>query len=329
MFFNWLLKKRQQKKDTELGILDKKVKIWVPLALLFPSFIAIFLFTILPFLMVIEKAFTPLADIFNLNSATFGIRNFELLFTSRPFVIGLRNSFLYSIISLPVTLMIALIISSAIVFVYNKVAKGFWQTIFFLPYVTSSVAISIAFIYILDSSTGVLNAIIGKNIPWLTSGEIDGYKALFGIIIYGVWRNLAFNVLILSMAMLSVDKTLYKAASIDSASPIKQFFKITLPSIKKSINFLLTLGILGGLQVFPLAIFSNNPDAAISNGASTVLIFIFRSIRSADYGIAGAATIILFVLGTLYGLFLRNTVNLFDAIILKVKIRNVRIKAKI
>ncbi|SYV93781.1 ABC-type polysaccharide transport system, permease component, partial [Mycoplasmoides gallisepticum] len=98
----------------------------MPLALLFPSFIAIFLFTILPFLMVIEKAFTPLADIFNLNSATFGIRNFELLFTSRPFVIGLRNSFLYSIISLPVTLMIALIISSAIVFVYNKVAKGFW-----------------------------------------------------------------------------------------------------------------------------------------------------------------------------------------------------------
>lgn len=66
MFFNWLLKKRQQKKNAELGILDKKVKIWVPLALLFPSFIAIFLFTILPFLMVIEKAFTPLADIFNL-----------------------------------------------------------------------------------------------------------------------------------------------------------------------------------------------------------------------------------------------------------------------
>ncbi|MDC4163255.1 sugar ABC transporter permease [Mycoplasma sp. T363T] len=329
MFFNWLLKRRQKAKRTELGILDKKVSVWIPLSLLFPSFIAIFLFTILPFLMVIEKAFKPLADISDLSSESFGFRNFVSLFESKPFVIGLRNSFLYSIISLPLSLIISLIISSAIVFVYNKIARGFWQTIFFLPYVTSSVAISIAFIYILDSSTGVLNSIIGKNIPWLSSGEIDGYKALVGILIYGVWRNLAFNVLILSTAMLSVDKTLYKAAAIDSATPIKQFFKITLPSIKKTISFLLTIGILGGLQVFPLAIFSNNPDAATANGASTVLIFIFKNIRSADYGLAGAATLVLFVIGALYGAFLRNSVNLFEAIILKVKIRNVRIKAKI
>ncbi|QZX49176.1 carbohydrate ABC transporter permease [Mycoplasma sp. E35C] len=329
MFFKWLVKRRQKTKKTELGVLDKKVSLWIPLLLLFPSFIAILLFTIFPFFMVTEKAFFPLEDKKDIFSGTyFGFSEFEKLFNTQPFIIGLRNSFLYSIISLPLSLLISLIISTAIVFVYNKIARGFWQTIFFLPYVTSSVAVSVAFIYILDSSTGILNKILGVNIEWLNKKQTDNFNALGSILIYGVWRNLAFNVLILSTAMLSIDKTLYKAASIDGANPVTQFFKITLPSIKKTINFLLTVGILGGLQVFPLALFENNPDQAIANGGSTILIYIFKALES-DTALAAAATVILFVLGVLYGTFLRQSINFIDALILRVKIKYVRFKAKI
>lgn len=322
--FKWLLKHRSKPTPLELGIFDQKVSFWKPFLLFCPALLTTFLFTLVPFFLTLQKGFSHNEDIYRVDSQQFGFQTFANLFSESNFILGLRNSFLYSIISLPLTIVLAIIISSAIVFVYRKLARGFWQTVFFLPYVTSGVAVSIAFIYILDSSSGILNNIFHVNIKWLDSGERDTFNALWGILIFGIWKNMAFNVLVISTAMLSVDPTLYKVANLDGAKPIRQFFKITLPSIRPTLIFLLTLLILGGMQVFPISLFNGNDSEAVTNGGSTILLYIFQKIRDQNNNFAGAATLVLFILGVCYGLVLRNGFRLIEWAQWKIKRHYVR-----
>ncbi|WP_429978061.1 ABC transporter permease subunit, partial [Mycoplasmopsis bovis] len=83
------------------------------------------------------------------------------------------------------------------------------------------------------------NTIFNIKVPWLEKGDAFAFEALFPLLVHGLWSGLAFNVLIFTTAMLSVDKNLYKSASIDGIGGIKQFFTITLPSIKSTTTFLI------------------------------------------------------------------------------------------
>ncbi|AAC71407.1 carbohydrate ABC transporter permease [Mycoplasmoides genitalium] len=317
--FKWLLKHHNQPHSLQLGLLDQPLPFWKPFLLFLPALLTTILFTIIPFFLSLQKGFSANSDLYDLSSQSFSLRTFQDLFSESNFVLGLRNSFLYSLISLPFSIIIAIVIASAIVFVYKKLLRGFWQTVFFLPYVTSGVAISIAFVYIFDSASGILNTVFNVNTKWLDSGSRDTFNALWAILIFGVWKNLAFNVLIISTAMLSVNPQLYKVASLDSANPVRQFFKITLPSIRPTLIFLTTLLILGGMQVFPLALFENKPEEAVANGGNSILLYIFQQIQSGNTNLAGAATLVLFVLGVCYGLVLRNGFYLIEWLQWKIK----------
>ncbi|UWD34179.1 carbohydrate ABC transporter permease [Mesomycoplasma molare] len=306
----YFLSKKIKVKKHELGILEKKVSFWKPFLLLFPSLIIIILFTIIPFIYASIQSVTYLPDPNDATTVEYGIGSFKDVLSETAFQIGIRNSLIYAIASLPITLIIAILISSAIASLYRKWAKGFWQTVFFLPYVTSAIAISIAFAYIFDTEFGIINKIFNINTKWLDSGQSDSYLAIFVMLIYGVWKNLAFQILIITTAMLAVDKTLYKAASIDGASKVKQFFRITLPSITKTLNFLITIGIIGGIKVFPIAIFNNDLNAANTNGGSTIILYIYGAVKQGNYSLAGAATIILFILGIALSTFLKQTIKI-------------------
>jgi multiple sugar transport system permease protein len=111
--------------------------------------------------------------------------------------------------------------------------------------------------------------------------------------------------------MLSVDRKLYKSASIDGAGPIKQFFAITLPSISRTTTFLLTIGVIGAIKVFPLALFKNNPQDALDNGGSTLLIYIYAKLQvSHNYMLAGAASLMILVVSILFSFSVRKGLSL-------------------
>ncbi|RMA79095.1 multiple sugar transport system permease protein [Metamycoplasma subdolum] len=299
-----------------LSILSTRTPYWKPFLLILPSFLTILLFTLIPFILVIYKSFLDRGTGFYIDEAKLSTANYVNIFKDYGFQTGIRNSIVYAIIALPISLTCSLLIAIAITQVVKKWARSFWQTVFFLPYVTSMVAVSISFIYIFRREGGIINTLLQKlgliKKPLLFLQDTSDWNwSAFGVIVFrGVWGNLAFQVLILTTAMLSVDQNLYRAGSIDGAYKAKQFFAITLPSIKPTLSFLITIGIIGGIKIFPLALFDNSPETAVAHGGSSIMLYIYSMVRGGEYGRSGAASVILFVLGVTISFGLRKLVTL-------------------
>lgn len=331
MFLYYKIKNKffNKQKNLCLGILDQSVSFWKPFLFLLPSLLAILLFTLIPFILTIKDALTVTAG-FGSNEKI-GFENFYILVQLTSFKVGLRNSLIYSILSVPISLILSLLISSTIVHLIKRFVRESWLTIFFMPYVTSAVAVSTAFFYMFSTNNGLINTIIGTNVPWLTDSSTGSWYSFITILINGVWSNLAFQILILTTAMLGVNKDLYKSASIDGASKTKQFFKITLPSINRTLNFLITIGIIGSIKVFPLPLFNNDPGQAIANNGATLLLLVYYYISpaagSVNFQNAAATSIILFLIGILTSIILTTAVKL--VIKSSLYIGDLRVKNKI
>lgn len=297
-----------------------------------PSILTIFLFTFIPFIIVLANSFIVNTG-FHADEIRPGFDNYKRIFELDMYKVGVRNSIIYAMTALPISLVISILVSVAITQIVKKWARGFWQTIFFLPYVTSAVAVSLSFFYLFKTSDstgpGILNltlkslGLIKEDIRFLDSGDIHSWKPLLVILIRGVWGNLAFQILILTTAMLSVDQQLYKAAAIDGASKGKQFFSVTLPSIRKTVSFLVTMGLINGIKVFPLALFNNDPNAAALNGGSSLMLMVYKFVNEGNFALAGAASITLFVIGVVVSYSLRKIVALTFKASLKIGEMNV------
>lgn len=298
-----------KKQVLALGVLEQKINFWKPFLMLFPSLAAIILFTLIPFLITIINSLTETQKSFT--DTKININNYWQLFQLTDFQIGLRNSLIYTILAVPISLIIALLVASTIVSLTRKWVRDTWLTIFFLPYVTSTVAISTAFFYIFNTDRGLINEISGVKTPWLTGNKSSWYS-LVAIVINGVWGNLALKILILTTAMLAVNPDLYKASSIDGARAGRKFFAITLPTINRTLNFLITVGIISSIKVFPLALFNNNTDAAVNAGGSTLMLLIFLFIKDGGqtYYLSATISIVLFLIGIIVSLLLNGLVKL-------------------
>ena len=146
-----------------------------------------------------------------------------------------------------VTLFIALVISV----ILNSIKKfaNFFQVIFFIPYICSSVAVAIMWKWIFSTDLGVLNAIFGDNIEWLNSYD-HSTRLVWCIYITIVWQAPAYGIVMFKAARKNVNPSLYEAASIDGANAFNKFWHVTLPGIKSVLLFLLLASITTGLAVF-------------------------------------------------------------------------------
>src|SRR3954452_9086404 len=166
-----------------------------------------------------------------------GIDNYTRLFKDPTFLTTVKNTVIYLIIQVPVMILLALFLS---VLLNNKTLKfkGFFRTAIFLPCVTSLVAYSVIFKYLFGQD-GIINmmlmkvALISEPIQWLT----DPFWAKIAIIVAITWRWTGYNMIFYLSALQNVDESIYEAARIDGASPIQQFFKITIPMLKPIILF--------------------------------------------------------------------------------------------
>ncbi|AWX42875.1 sn-glycerol-3-phosphate transport system permease protein ugpA [Metamycoplasma cloacale] len=319
---------RIKKVGENLSVLNQRTPFWKPFLLLLPSLLTITLMTIIPFILVIIDSFSVRVG-FKAHDIGFGFENFKNIFNDIHFKIGVRNAFVYSIVSLPISLCISLLISTSITMLIKKWSRNFWQTVFFLPYVTSAIAVSITFFFIFKKEGGFVNIIlknlklIDKPIPFLESGDYKSWKPFIVILLRGIWGSLAFQILILSTAMLSVNPQLYKSASIDGSYKFKQFFAITLPSIKRTISFLITMGLIGGIKVFPLSLFNNNELDALNNGGSSLMLYVYRFVKQGSFSTGAAASIMLFLIGVLVSFSLRKLVSITYIIGTKIGEKNV------
>lgn len=276
-----------------------------PFLLMIPAAIVFFLFMIVPLLTLVKGSISEFGSVNN---------PFYKVVTDQDWWNSVIFSFTYAVLTLIASLSISLLISSALASMIRKRFRGFWQTLFFIPYVTSIVAISVVFAAIFDQTGGIFNKLFGITKPWLYTKPTEGVLTLITVWIFGVWQSMAFQILILVTAMLAMDKRLYDAADIDGVSKSRQFFKLTLPQMKTVVNYLILIGLINSLKTFTMALYDNNKDTAIQF-APTMLLYIYRYTTSAGYvDMAGAASVLMIVFIILFQIFVTQGLRLIGVL---------------
>ncbi len=269
---------------------------------LLPALVFILIFNVYPlirtFLMALESNSI-------LNPEFVGIDNFIFVLKDRTFHLALKNTFIYAITVVPLSIIISMIIA----LILNTKIKGskFFETIFFIPYLTSVIAIGIVFRYLLNGEYGFVNYILsllgfGK-IDFLNNPEYN----MLALVIFGIWNALAFNIIIILSGLRGIDENYYKVAETFGATPFEQFKKITLPSLNPIITFLNITSFISAFKVYGQIFALFNGKAGIGNRLVTAVFYIFNKFYVENrYGQAMAGAIILFVVLLLLTLIQRQ-----------------------
>lgn len=251
----------------------------------------------------------PLIDVFiysfeeGYNSASqtfFGVGNYNYRYVLRDpyFLQALKNTFILVAITVPLSTLIALLLSVALASV--EWLRNLYQTVFFLPYVTNTLAVGIVFMILFQKTEyteGLINLIImffgGTSVDF-----IDGpyWAKMFVLCLYTIWIVLPFKILILTSALLGVDQTYYNSAKVDGTSKFRTFIRITLPMISPMIFYLFITGCIGAFKAYSdaVALFGTDLNAAEMN---TIVGYVYDMLYGDSGGypsFASAAAIILF-----------------------------------
>ena len=267
---------------------------------LLPALIFLSVFMIYP---LFDVMIYSVEEGYNSASQTYfgvGAYNYRYVLRDPYFMQAVKNTFILVIITVPVSTGIALLISLGL----NSITKlrDLFQTIFFLPYVTNTLAVGLVFMILFKKtpySDGFINLIInafgGNTIDFI---EGPYWAKMFVMCFYTVWVVLPFKILILTSALASVDKDLYKAARVDGATSFRIFRKITLPMISPMIFYLIITGFIGAFKAYSdeVAIFGTNLNAA---GMNTIVGYVYDMLYGDSGGYpsyASAAALILFAI---------------------------------
>jgi multiple sugar transport system permease protein len=253
----------------------------------------------------------PLIDVFiysfeeGYNSASqtyFGIGGYNYSYVLRDpyFLQAVKNTFILVIFTVPVSTVLSLLIALALNSI-EKLKKMF-QTIYFLPYVTNTLAVGLVFM-ILFRKTPYTDGLINLMIKALGMSAVDFIEGpywakMLVLCVYVIWIVMPFKILILTSALASVNPIYYKAARIDGASKPRMFFKITLPMISPMIFYLVITGFIGAFKAYSdaVAIFGVDLNAA---GMNTMVGYVYDMLYGDGGGYpsyASAAAIILFAI---------------------------------
>jgi len=239
-----------------------------------------------------------------------GFVNFQKVVNYAQFGTCLKNTLLLCVLTVPLSTLLALVISVCLNSI--KVFQRFLQTIYFLPYVTNSIAIGMVFATMFNivglqpgfeaTSVGIVNNVIeffgGTRINWMNVGSTYGAN-LAVMIIYIVWNALPFKILILLGGLQSVNKQYYDAAKIDGTSKWRTFWRITVPLLSPMIAYVIITGFIGGFKEYSsiVGVFGESmgpPGDPIAGGSlNTMVGYIYNAIKD-HQGRASAASLILF-----------------------------------
>ncbi len=238
------------------------------------------------------------------------LENFLLVLKDTQFHDALLNTFILTIISVPLTIAISLLLA---VFLNSiKALRGVYQTIFFLPYVTNSIALGMVFNVMFSYEPGgLMNQFIGffggKPIAWLAHGiDIPGIakttkaSMAVAIITSSVWNGLAFKILVFMSGLASIDKQYYDAARIDGTSRRRIFWKITVPLLSPQILYITITSFIGAFKAYQSVISIVGQGPLHFGGADqtmwiTIVGYIYKY-RQTDLPVAAAGSVILLVI---------------------------------
>ncbi len=276
---------------------EKGYKGWL---YLLPAVAFVGVFLVYPLIDVIIYSFEEGYNFASQSSTGTGLHNFSFVLRDPYFLSALKNTFILVIITVPVSTGLALLISLGLSSI--KRLRELFQTVYFLPYVTNTLAVGLVFMILFKKtpySDGLINVLIrifgGPSVDF-----IDGPWAakMFVLCFYTVWVVLPFKILVLTSALASVKKEYYDAAAIDGTPRGRVFRKVTLPMISPMLFYLVITGFIGAFKAYSdaVALFGTDLNAA---GMNTIVGYVYDML----YGDAGgypsyasAAALILFAI---------------------------------
>ncbi len=288
-------------------------KAWLYLS---PAIILLLVFTVWPIINTVRMAFlegySGLAAVGG-QTFQFGFGNFVKVVKYKRFLNCLKNTVLLCVLTVPISSFLALLIAVCLNSI--KPLQKVLQTIFFLPYVTNSIAIGMVFAAMFNIvgsffgteneiivTAGIINNIIeffgGHAVNWINAGS--SYIAnLTVMVVYIVWNALPFKILILLGGLQSINKQYYEAARVDGTSRTRIFTRITVPLLSPMLAYVVITGFIGGFKEYTsiVGIFGEKmgpPDDA--GRMNTMVGFIYDSLSSNNQGRASAAALILFAI---------------------------------
>lgn len=227
-----------------------------------------------------------------------GLYNYSYVLHDPYFLRAVKNTLILVVITVPVSTGLALLISVGLNSI--KPLKELFQTVYFLPYVTNTLAVGLVFMILFKKtaySDGLINLLInffgGSSVDFI---EGPYWAKMFVMCFYTIWVVLPFKILILTGALASVDKTYYNAARIDGTSKWRIFTRITLPMISPMVFYLVITGFIGAFKAYSdeVALFGTNLNAA---GMNTIVGYVYDMLYGNSGGYpsyASAAALILF-----------------------------------
>lgn len=267
---------------------------------LLPAILFLGVFMVYPLFDVLIYSFE---EGYNSASQTYfgvGTYNYSYVLHDTYFLQAVKNTFILVVITVPLSTGIALLISLGLSSI--KPLKQLFQTVYFLPYVTNTLAVGLVFM-ILFKKTAYSDGLINLLINWFGGSSVDFidgpyWAKMFVLCFYTIWVVLPFKILILTSALASVKQDYYKAAQIDATPKWRVFTKITLPMISPMLFYLIITGFIGAFKAYSdaVALFGTDLNAA---GMNTIVGYIYDMLYGNSGGYpsyASAAALILFVI---------------------------------
>jgi multiple sugar transport system permease protein len=269
---------------------------WAPYVLISPFLLLFMVFGIFPLLFSLWLAFQSWEPTSGFGAMAFvGLDNFAFALQDEWFWKSLKNTLWLAVAAGVPQHLVAIPLA---VFIHNSFVRSRDIVIgaYFLPYITSTVAIAIMFSSLFSTDYGLINAAFSslfgmEHINWL--GRAENIKPAVAFVVF--WRYLGFNVVLYLAALQTIPKDLYEAATMDGAGRWQQFWCITLPSLKPMIYFGVTLSVIGGLQLFEEPFILTGGRGGPDQAAMTSAVYLYRmAFDFNDFGGASAMSWLLF-----------------------------------
>ena len=321
-----------ERKDSFWDRAAKNFDSWKAWIYLLPALLLLLVFTVWPMINTVRIAFLEnyrSIEVANENfyelypeGYSIGLGNFTKVLDFKGFTTCLENTLLLCIITVPLSTILALLIAVCLNAI--KPLQRFLQTIFFLPYVTNSIAIGMVFTAMFNvagtltsenpviQTAGIMNNILGafgiEPVNWINGGS-SYWANMTVLIVYIVWNALPFKILILLGGLQSVNKQYYEAAQIDSTPRWRVFTRITVPLLSPMLAYVIITGFIGGFKEYSsiVGIFGDKMGpVGDAYRLNTMVGFIYRYLPNSREGWVSAAALILFAI-----IFAVTMVNLY------------------
>lgn len=277
---------------------------WPQYLAISPFFVLFLVFMLVPILFSLYLAFQKWDGLGEMEFV--GLRNFQFLIKDSTFWLALKNTFVIWFMSTVPTLFLALVLANLL----NSTVRfaGAYRIAYFVPNVTSVVAIAIFFGSVFSTNFGLINMILGwlgsSPVPWLVNEWT--IKIVISTLI--CWQWTGYNAIIYLAGLQAIPTELYEAAKIDGAGPVQTFFRITIPQLRPIILFTVVMSTINGMQTFtePQVLFSGNAANAANGGGpgsaglTAILYFYREAFNNNDYGYGAAIAWAMFVVILLF-----------------------------